>query len=463
MVAKGVAWALVVLISFSFSLPLASADRGTLPLTDVEVYGPGQKAIIAWNGAVERLILSTDLYASADTTVLEVLPLPSEPSVAEGSFESFEAIQSLMMKNMPRAEAPQERSGLEVIFHERVGAHDITIVKATSVEELTRFISEYAREMGLAQPIMVKKTRGILSDYIARGYNYWVFDLVDLYSAPKSINPVIYDFETASLYYPLKISATAEGDTEVTLYLITPERVDESAIPPRMRIAHYLPTEQPIQFQLYPEELGTIDNGIASLFPTPLIYPPPPAAWFTAVKFEGRLSDLDFDLEIPPKPAQCRSIEVTTDKDRYQLGETVSITVDFRHLAPGCFEIQVLHTHQIRVEVRSSDGRLLQSWRWETDDDLYEIVSWKPDQVDVYEVRASSWWDGKRKEVEDRAQISVSGSTSRPTPSPPPVTTSIPPPPGFEAQGILYCAIIAVVCVLIGVGVTYLLLRPRLK
>lgn len=82
-----------ILILGSLLAPLVHADRCILPITDADVYGPGQKAIIAWNGEVERLILSTDLYATADTKVLEVLPLPSEPSVSEGSFQSFQAVQ----------------------------------------------------------------------------------------------------------------------------------------------------------------------------------------------------------------------------------------------------------------------------------------------------------------------------------------------------------------------------------
>ena len=461
--AEGVAWASVVLISFSLSIPLASADRGILPVTDVEVYGPGQKAIIAWNGAAERLILSTDLYASADARVLEVLPLPSEPSVEEGSFASFDAVQSLMVKNVPRADTLQGRRELEVVFHEKVGAHDVTVVKATSVEELIRFVFDYARRMGLAQPGVEKNTRGILSDYLTRGFIYWVFDLVDLYSTPRSVNPIIYEFESASLYYPLKISATAEGETEIILYLITPERIDESVIPSKMRIARYLPTEQPIQFQLSPDELSTIEKGIALLFPMLMIYPPPPAAWLTTVKFDGNLSDLDFDLEIPPRPTSCRSIEVSADKDRYELGESVRITVDFKHLAPGCFEIEILHSHQVRIEISGSSGSLVQSWQWNTNDDLHETVYWRPDHVDIYEVRASSWWNGERPEAEDRQQVSVFRSAPSPTPSPMPTPTPISPPASLEIRFLLYGVVIAVACMLIGAGITYLLLRPRLK
>jgi len=37
--------------------------------------------VIAWNGKEEILILSTDLHASQETKVLEVIPMPGEPFI----------------------------------------------------------------------------------------------------------------------------------------------------------------------------------------------------------------------------------------------------------------------------------------------------------------------------------------------------------------------------------------------
>ncbi|MEM3574600.1 MAG: hypothetical protein QXQ76_02535, partial [Candidatus Bathyarchaeia archaeon] len=105
--------------------PLAQSDRGVFPIGDASVHGPGQRAIIAWNGTVKRLILSTDLYASAETRALEVLPLPSKPSVERGNFQSFEAVQRLTVAHSSRSMPPKYLGELEIVFHERIGAHDI--------------------------------------------------------------------------------------------------------------------------------------------------------------------------------------------------------------------------------------------------------------------------------------------------------------------------------------------------
>src|SRR5687768_2011865 len=71
------------------------ADTRTLnfdPLK-VSVFEPKQRALILWNGEEEILLLSTDQRSSQRTAVLEVIPLPSEPKVQLGKFETFEKAQ----------------------------------------------------------------------------------------------------------------------------------------------------------------------------------------------------------------------------------------------------------------------------------------------------------------------------------------------------------------------------------
>ena len=60
------------------SVPLARADGGMIPWPpQVSLREAGQKAIIAWNGTEEALILSTDVRSSESATVLQFVPLPS--------------------------------------------------------------------------------------------------------------------------------------------------------------------------------------------------------------------------------------------------------------------------------------------------------------------------------------------------------------------------------------------------
>ena len=69
---------------------LAQADRGAIPFRpEVTIFEPTQRALIAWNGEEEILILSTDLRASRATKVLEVMPFPAEPQVTKGDVGVF--------------------------------------------------------------------------------------------------------------------------------------------------------------------------------------------------------------------------------------------------------------------------------------------------------------------------------------------------------------------------------------
>lgn len=354
----------------------------------------------------------------------------------------------MMMNNLPRVTIPEkELRGFEIVFHERIGAHDITVVKATSIDELINFILDYAQKIGVTQmPSLDGKARNILQDYSRRGFNYSVLDFVDIYSTPRTIEPIVYEFRSPSLYYPLKVSATTKGRTEVILYLITPEPIGEEGIPAKMRLVRYQPIDQVIQFQLSSHDLSTIDPKLTELFPVA----DGPAAWFTPVKYEGELSDLDFDFELSPRLTPCRSIEVATDKTEYEIGENVRITVHFSHLLPDCAEIQVVHFHRVLLEVRDSSGAKLHSWQWVTDGDISETVSWSAHEPNTYTITASSWWNGEKLEVEDQAAIRVTSE------GPPNLVW-----PSMEIQWLLHGVIIAIVCILIGAGMAYLLLRPK--
>lgn len=292
------------LITISLA-PVALADRGMVPISDVSVYGPGQKAIIAWDGEEEIMILSTDVRASGDSQVLELLPLPSKPQVEKGYFTSFEQVDKLIKEHFPgrgwdrfRKDALAPGEGVEIVFHEKIGAHDITVVKAADSAELVQWAENFLVATGIKHKISSPKLELLVGDYIARDINYFVFDLIEVTSEPKSIEPIVYRFDTAFLYYPLKISTLAEGWTDINLFLLTPQPVNlhwlpqGSELPQGMEIGKFYGRNktQPIQFKLTKEELASIDLNIASLLGG--------NAWLTAMSYHGDLAGLTGDLKL---------------------------------------------------------------------------------------------------------------------------------------------------------------------
>ncbi len=290
------------------AMPLAQvtlADRGMVPIGDVSVYGPGQKAIIAWNGDEEIMVLSTDVSASGDSQVLEILPLPSEPKIEKGDFASFEQLNRLIEEHFPRqwwdgfrkgALTPGE--GVEIIFHEKIGAHDITVVKAGDSAELVMWAESFLRDAGIEHEISSAKLESLVDDYIARDIEYFVFDLIEVTSEPKSIEPIVYRFNSDFLYFPLKISTLAQGWTDINLFLLTPQPVNLHWLPGGSELPQGLEMGKfygergtpPIQFKLTEEELASINKDIAGLLQGD--------AWLTAMAYHGDLADLTRDLII---------------------------------------------------------------------------------------------------------------------------------------------------------------------
>jgi len=268
---------------------------------DISVYEPAQKAIIAWNGREEILILSTDVNSEAGTLALEIMPLPSNPKTIEKvSFESFETVQSLMWANVPRnmyntfGERGEAMSDIEITFHEKIGAHDITVVNASDASQLARWAESFLESNGVAEGVSMEKFEPVLGDYLNSGFSYFVFDLIEASQQKSSLEPILYKFETSFLYYPLRISSLNPGDSKIILFLLTEDIVDQLFCYP-FSIAQYRSRFQPqtisnVQFSLTPDELNRISSEIGKLFEG--------NAWLTALEYEGPMNALTIDFKI---------------------------------------------------------------------------------------------------------------------------------------------------------------------
>ncbi|MDH5662887.1 MAG: DUF2330 domain-containing protein [Candidatus Bathyarchaeota archaeon] len=309
-VSIGIVFFLLVLFSVSF----VYADRGLITVSpEVSVYEPGQKAVVAWNGQEEILILSTDVTSSSETLVLELLPLPSEPEVEAASFRSFEEIQRLIWEEgvnlyMGRGYDEIKANSVEVVFHEEIGAHNITVVKATDAGELVDWIENFLQTNNVNETVSLGDFEPVVKDYMGRGFRYYVLDLITVTPDEKSVDPILYWFRSSFLYYPLVITSPVPGETEITLFLLTEGKVDKNYQPMRRAYYQVWGTEgwKPIEFILSKGDLSKIDLRIGELFDE--------GAWLTVLTYEGSLSWLTRDLMISeeaPNLATPVNVEVT--------------------------------------------------------------------------------------------------------------------------------------------------------
>jgi len=219
----------------------ARADCGSIPFKPwVDVFEPNQRAVIAFNGVREILLLSTDLRASEPTKVLEVIPFPSEPKVGKGNVEAFaKATEIINRKLFPRKYIAGEMKGFggmggmgggaaelppagHVAMHKRIGAHDISVVKVLDSRRFIAWVEDYLTKQGVDNPKIPGPLRPVIAEYLRDNCEWFAFNVVELGTETVSKEAIQYKFKTRYLYYPLRITRAEKGDTTVRLLLISP-------------------------------------------------------------------------------------------------------------------------------------------------------------------------------------------------------------------------------------------------
>lgn len=238
-----------------FTARLVFGDCGGIPFNpQVAIFEPNQRAVVGFNGREEILLLSTDLRASEPTKVLQVLPLPSEPTVTKGDFELFVKATHLINLKLGRSPWGGAGGGMggmggagraapvpagEVIFHEKIGSHEISVTHVLDRRGFIKWVEDYLRQAGVDNPTIPEAMKAVVAEYLRDRFQWFVFDVVELGTEVKTKEAIQYRFPTRWLYYPLRITRTEEGDTDIRLLILSPDLV---RIPNlgrvRVRVAH---------------------------------------------------------------------------------------------------------------------------------------------------------------------------------------------------------------------------------
>ncbi len=271
----------------------ASADRGGMSFfAGVEIYEPSQKAIVAWNGEEELLLLSTDLRASKPTKVLEVLPLPASPAISKGDVKVFGQMYDLIRRNLATAfyggKGPGGRGGeaaAEVTFHERIGAHDITVVHVLDSGYFQEWVAGYLGGQGVAgykvSPVML----ATIQQYILDGYAWFAFDVVELGTTLQSNDVIEYRFASDKLYYPLRISGNARGETDIRLTVVSKNGLEKYLGIPRSKFRSLHPV-----VDVAAAELAAVHEAMAGMFD------PAGNVVIQTLRLQGNLAEFDLDV-----------------------------------------------------------------------------------------------------------------------------------------------------------------------
>ncbi len=210
------------------------ADRGSIPFEPyVKIFEPTQRAMIAWNGEEEILLLTTDMRASDSTEVLEVLPLPNEPVVKKGDVETFRKairlindrilLQQILYRKKNGGKERVSQPAGEITFHKKIGAHDISVAYVLNKDGFVKWVEKYLDSLGVKNPEIPEGLKKVVDEYLEEKFTWFVFDVVSLDTEIKTNEAIQYRFKTDFLFYPVKIMKTEEGYTSMEFLVLTPE------------------------------------------------------------------------------------------------------------------------------------------------------------------------------------------------------------------------------------------------
>jgi hypothetical protein len=254
--------------------PLTKADRGGFRIDGEYVAEGQQKAIIAWNGTDEVLLLSTDVRSSNESEVIEIMPLPSNPRISKGSIDSFSNVTNLINMYLdltvnkglyPSLETRQSSwhgstnsPGIYVTFQELIGFHFLTVVKAENSYDLVKWLNDFleTRGQGLEPPSELDQ---LAKAYIQDGINFFCIDMIKTSQIEMTVDTMVYRFNTSKLYYPLRISRLFSGNTTISLFTITTDSLGNDPV-----LDHKF--SRKVEFKIKKEVLKDVDDNVTGLF-----------------------------------------------------------------------------------------------------------------------------------------------------------------------------------------------------
>jgi len=182
------------------------ADMGRVVATNAQVSEDSQKAIILHNREEEVLILGTDIKADRSTRIIRFIPFPAEPKVQLASPASFESATDLIkshgLKFVEQTKGGQATRAVELQFNERLGSHDVTVIKINDAASFKEWVREFLKQKGLQLKREDPMIEAVVRDYTQRGFVWFVFDFVTVNEQTRFVEPIQYRFKSKELYYP---------------------------------------------------------------------------------------------------------------------------------------------------------------------------------------------------------------------------------------------------------------------
>jgi hypothetical protein len=292
-----------------------NGDGCYIPVDPADIFESGQNAIIGWDGEVERIYLSVNIYAEKDTTGFHVVPFPSMPEITLGSLSIFQNHTDQLEgfrkdyydhdgESLGGNSDEEKGPSVEILYQESIGDHDVTVIKVNDVTDFKEELMEIVEDIGIDIDEWPDGMNRVITNYTLKGCNYFTVDNYPIYKKEKTVDPLVYQFETDELFFPLEISSIVKGDSLVRLALFTDPDIplDNSVI------YTLLGANFGSGFFVSNEVISNIDKDLSTMFPA--------GALHQYVQFEIPLSRVRGDFIIP-REKWISWWDLTDDDDPY--------------------------------------------------------------------------------------------------------------------------------------------------
>ncbi len=211
--------------------------------------GPGasvvdERALIAWDGATEDILMSFDIAGGSDAAAW-VMPVPTTASVTLGEAEVFTDLTRI---TAPRVEyrdswwptfswlfndsavldtAGAPGGAVTVLGSRRIGPFDVTRLVSADASAL----ADWLGERGFPHPDGLDEN---LAPYVADG---WEIVAIRLAAAEQgesltgNLQPLRLSFPSDTVVYPMRLSRSAKTPQSVDLYVLAEHRMDPTTVP----------------------------------------------------------------------------------------------------------------------------------------------------------------------------------------------------------------------------------------
>jgi hypothetical protein len=266
---------ITIFTTLALTLPCA-ADMGPIPIKETAIREPVQNAIILFDQAKKRetIVLQTKLVSSRNAKGLFFMPLPSKPKVSTAKPDIFTRVVGFAKAEGVKFKLVDiwgttlgggsgggaKTKGITVEFTETLAEHDVTVIRVESWDHLRQWLVQFMADKKIPMVFDLGKIKDTVIAYAKDDVRFFLFDVVNLAKVEQSTHPLVIDFESDKLYYPLRVNALYDGPSDVQLLVFSPSRI------PKGRFEHIGFLES-AQIDVSPSQSRSLWPGIPQRIP----------------------------------------------------------------------------------------------------------------------------------------------------------------------------------------------------